>query len=187
MNTKMKRLVLSGLIAIPLLPLVAAADKYVNHTGNSFTDYARVTDVQPIYRTVEVNHPRRECWDEEVVRRPISSHEDKTALGMIVGGALGGALGHNLHHSDTAKLAGAVIGSAIGYDATRDSRHRPRDDYGRRDYEQRCHTVREYQTESRIDGYRVSYRYQGNHYTTRMNRDPGNRVKVRVRVTPVAH
>lgn len=184
MNKKMKLLLLMGLMS---LPLGAMADKRVYHTGNSFTDYARVTDVQPIYRTVEVSHPQRECWDEEVYRRPTSSHEDKTALGMIVGGALGGALGHNLDHSDTAKLAGAVIGSAIGYDATRNSRERYRNDYGRRDYERRCHTVREYQSERRLDGYRVTYKYRGNQYTTRMDRNPGDRVKVQVRVTPVRY
>jgi len=184
MNNKMKFIMIAALAS---LSFSAYAEKRIHHTSNSFTDYARVTDVQPIYRTVQVSHPQRECWDEEVAYRPSSSHEDKTALGMIVGGALGGALGHNLHHSDTAKLAGAVIGSAVGYDATRDSRHRQRDDYPRRDYERRCHTVKDYQTKRRVDGYRVSYRYHGNHYTTRMNHDPGERVKIRVSVSPYKH
>ena len=41
--------------------------------GRAEYDYARVVDVDPIYRHVRVSMPRRECWNEtryEEVRYP---------------------------------------------------------------------------------------------------------------------
>ncbi len=155
-------------------------------TGNSYTDSARVTQVRPIYRTIETSRPHRECYQEEVYRRPVrsSGHGDH-ALGMIVGGVLGGALGHNMnhHHSDTATIAGAVIGSAIGHDVA-NNKYRSRDRDNREVYEERCHTVSERYSEEQLDGYRVTYRYQGQTFSTRMDHDPGDWLPVRISVSP---
>ena len=46
-----------------------------------------------------------------------------------------------------------------------------------------CRNVDAY--ESRTNGYDVTYEYRGQTYTTLMNRDPGNRVRLRVSVQPV--
>jgi uncharacterized protein YcfJ len=45
---------------------------------------------------------------------------------------------------------------------------------------QRCRTVEA--VEQRTNGYDVTYDYRGHTYTTVMNRDPGNRIRVRVSV-----
>ena len=49
---------------------------------------------------------------------------------------------------------------------------------------QRCDVRYEHEYEERIDGYRVTYEYNGREYTTRMPYDPGERIKVRVAVAP---
>ncbi len=159
-----------------------AGPRYHETFRHGYTDWARVVQVEPIYRTVTLSRPHRECWEEEVAY-PADDGEGDAALGMIVGGVLGGALGHNLQHgSDTAKIAGAVIGSAIGHDVAvnRHRRHGPR--YG---WTQRCQTVQERHEEQRLDGYRVTYRYRGHTFTTRMDHDPGRRLRVRVDVRPL--
>ncbi len=168
----------AALLAAPL----AQADRHFHETGrHGYTDYARVVNVEPIYRTVSLSRPHRECWQEEVAY-PEDDGVGDAALGMIVGGVIGGALGHNLQHDgDTGKIAGAVIGSAIGHDvATR--RHRRGYRTG---WTERCTTVQERYSEERLDGYRVTYRYKGHTFTTRMDHDPGRRLRVRVNVLPL--
>jgi uncharacterized protein YcfJ len=58
-------------------------------------------------------------------------------------------------------------------------------DYGPQVQEQavqRCRTVDSIQ--ERTNGYDVTYDYRGHTYSTVMNRDPGNRVRLRVSVEP---
>ncbi|HLG53610.1 MAG TPA: hypothetical protein VI339_06865, partial [Steroidobacteraceae bacterium] len=50
---------------------------------------------------------------------------------------------------------------------------------------QRCETRYRDSWDERIDGYDVSYTYNGRRYMTRMPYDPGDRVRIRVDVTPV--
>ena len=40
--------------------------------------------------------------------------------------------------------------------------------------------------EERVDGYDVTYEYAGREYVTRMPYDPGERIRIRVDVTPTA-
>ena len=47
---------------------------------------------------------------------------------------------------------------------------------------QRCEVRYEKRYEERIDGYRVTYEYNGREYTTRLPYDPGERIRVRVAV-----
>ena len=49
---------------------------------------------------------------------------------------------------------------------------------------QRCDVRYEQQTEERIEGYDVTYVYNGQRLTTRMNHDPGDRIRVQVQVRP---
>ena len=184
---KKKLITMSVVLALVIAPASFAGEKH-HFTGDSYTDSARVTQVQPVYRIVETSRPHRECYQEEVHRPVQSSRHGNNAVGMIVGGALGGALGHNIsrNHRDTAMIAGAVIGSAIGHDvSSHNNRGRDRGySYG---YEERCHTVSERYSEERLDGYRVTYRYQGQTFSTRMDHEPGDRIQVRISVSPVGY
>jgi len=180
---KKKLIAMSVVVALVIAP-ASFAGKKRHFTGDSYTDSARVTQVQPLYRVVETSRPHRECYQEEVHRPVQSSSHGNNALGMIVGGALGGALGHNIsrNHRDTATIAGAVIGSAIGHDVSSNKNRDRGYSYG---YEERCHTVNERYSEERLDGYRVTYRYQGQTFSTRMDHDPGDRIQVHISVSPI--
>ena len=161
---------------------VATADRVYSTGNESFTDTAKVISVEPIYYSTTTSRPRRECWEEEVFYSA-DDHHDDTALRMIVGGAIGGALGHNIgRHSDSAKIAGAVVGSAIGYDTAQ--RHRGRHKL-RRGTEERCQTVYEKASHQHLDGYRVTYRYRGQTFTTVTEEDPGKRLHIRITLTPL--
>lgn len=197
----MKRKIITAAVIAAAFTTTVATGAHKYSTNRGFTDSARVTQVEPIYRTVTTSRPVRECNQHEVYRpvhydedRNYGGHHDST-LGLIVGGVLGGALGHNIsrNHRDTAKVVGAVVGSAIGHEVAskhkskRQTRHYNSGrhyDKGPR-WEERCHTVNERVSEEKHDGYRVTYRYQGQTFTTRMDRDPGRQLKVRVKVTPV--
>ncbi len=166
--------VLRVLAPLLLLPTIALA-------GTSY-DYAKVVGVEPIYETVSYAIPREQCFDERVVHG--GGHRSATApiFGALIGGAIGNAVGHNKRNKQVGTVIGALLGGSIGADIARENRYR----HGPVSYhtEQVCTVVNEYAEEERLAGYRVRYRYAGETYTTRMNRDPGDRLRVRVRVTP---
>lgn len=148
------------------------------HDGPQY-DYAKVVSVVPITRTVEVSRPEQECWQEEVIHEARGG-SDMGAL--IVGGVLGGVVGNRFgggNGKKAATVAGTIAGAAIGQELSR----RPGQTYTT--YEDRCRTYRTSHTEERIIGYDVHYRYNGQEYVTRTDRDPGSHIKVRVSVTPV--
>lgn len=147
-------------------------------------DYAPVTHVEPIVRQVRVETPRRECWDESryVESRPHISDPQvggRTLLGGIIGGVIGHQFGSGSGR-DAATIAGTVIGAGVGYDSA--ARRYPSG--GREEVVQRCDVRYEDEYEERIEGYRVTYEYNGREYTTRLPYDPGERIRVRVAVAP---
>lgn len=169
------------LLLIPLLSALASAPLqamgYGPHGG--FHDKARVVDVRPIIEIVEVPNERRECWTEEVY----GSRSRNAGAGMIVGGIIGGVIGNQIGRGDgrkVATVAGTVIGAAVGADADRQARSQPYSNT-----EHHCRVTTDYLQEERLRGYRVTYRYQGQTFTTEMDHDPGKFVPVRVQVTPV--
>jgi len=147
-------------------------------------DFAQVVNVEPHYRQVRVSEPVRECWQETRTASdgPFSYNN---IGGTLIGGALGTALGNQIGHGrgkDVARVAGALIGGAIGANVSRD---RQRQLYGdpRRTFE-RCDVRYRDSWEERVDGYEVTYEYAGRQYVTQMPYDPGERIQVRVDVTP---
>lgn len=166
------------------------------------TDYAQVLSAQPIYSEVRVNQPRQECYDERVVYRDAvqdnyrnnydASAADRT-IGTVVGGLIGGAIGNQFSRGSGRQIAtaiGAVVGADIGRNAVNNT-------YGRDDgyqggraveqvaYEPRCRTINDVRYEQRVQGYDVTYRYNGQVYNTRMPYDPGARLPVQVSVSPL--
>lgn len=47
-----------------------------------------------------------------------------------------------------------------------------------------CHTVQVEQEQRLLTGYDVEYQYKGEKYMSRMARDPGKRVRIRIAVAP---
>jgi uncharacterized protein YcfJ len=171
--------------AIALAPAAQADNKNHRYRQGAFDDYAEVISVRPIMRIVEVSAPQRECWEEEV-SRPVVYRDNHDAGGaMILGGIVGGIVGHNVvrgRGKNAATLAGTLIGASIAHDAARNSSRSVA--YERTDRVQRCQIVQERYTEERIDGYDVTYRYDGELFTTRLPYDPGKRLRVKVSVAP---
>ena len=175
MNKKQIIIALSGALMLNISSGVMAGHRD-NHARY---DYAKVTNVEPLYRTVRINTPRQECWDEERVNY---NQGYRSGTPMIIGGLIGGALGHQIgkgRGKDVATVAGALLGGSIARDVQQKNSGGRTNTY----FETVCRTVDDYHTEERIEGYRVSYKYRGQIYTSRMDREPGKRVRVRVRVS----
>lgn len=154
--------------------------------------YARVTDVQPIVRTVRVATPRKLCREVEV--RHVDHDRGRrdrsftpTVVGTIVGGVIGNQFGRG-RGKDAATVAGALLGASVGSDYARERAYeRGGGSHVYYTTEERCEIEHVYHEEERIEGYRVSYRYQGRDFVTRTDTDPGDRIRVRVQVEPVAY
>ncbi len=168
----MKKAALYGiLISAGLLSsgLAAADTRY---------EQGRVLSAVPIYESVRVPTEREVCWDEEVRYR--RSHSPTPAL---LGGVLGGAVGRQFgggRGKDALTVVGAIVGASVGNDIARQRS----DEYNQ--VETRCRIAQEYYEEERITGYRVRYEYDGQVYSTRTDRDPGQYIDLRVSVVPVS-
>lgn len=148
-----------------------------------YYDYARVVGVEPIVHVVQVSTPRRHCYEEEVVRSYGYQRRPHSYTPVVLGGILGGVVGNQFGGgtgNDLLTVGGALLGASLGYDHARAPRRQ--DYYPTR--EQRCTVSHNYHEEERVDGYRVTYVYNGKTYVRRMDRDPGRRIRVRVDVTP---
>jgi uncharacterized protein YcfJ len=166
----------------------AWADKGKHHgwehqRGTTAFVYARVVDVEPMVRYVTVNRPRQECWNE-VVREP--AHPYGTVGPTIAGGIVGAAIGRQFgsgNDRDVLTMLGAVAGSAVA-----NQRAQRNQGYATRDVAvERCEIVHQRVTEERIDGYLVTYQYQGRRHTMQTATPPGDRVRLAVDVRPVGY
>jgi uncharacterized protein YcfJ len=144
--------------------------------------YADVLRVDPVYEYFQVSEPREECYDERVVTREPRGGDPTggTILGAIIGGAIGNQVGSGSGRR-AATVAGAVIGGSVGRDVDRNNGG-PGRTY--EDRERRCRIVEDAREEQRIAAYNVEYRYRGEVYMSRLDYDPGDRLRVRVSVTP---
>ena len=150
-------------------------------------DYAKVVDVEPLTSRVRVSTPQRECWDETRYDRgsQYGGHGPQVAGTTLLGAAIGAVIGHQIGDGQGRKAAtagGAVIGAAIGHQQ------------GMRRYGavsspqpytvQRCETRYHDEYQERVDGYRVTYVYHGRRQVTELPYRPGDRIRVRVDVSP---
>ena len=175
-------------------------DRYDNRHGNGNDngdeggyDYARVVDVQPLVTRVRVSTPQRECWDEtryDERGRGYNGYGNgnlprTTGGGAVLGGVIGAVIGHQIGHGQgrrAATAAGAVIGAAVGAKQAerRNGPPPPPSSYTT----QRCETRYHDEWQERNDGYRVTYVYNGRRQVTELPYRPGDRIRVRVDVSP---
>ena len=174
------------LTSFTLLALVstASAGRYDNNY-----EYAQVVDVQSIYENYQIPETRRVCDNGNYNgnnNRTRYSQSQSNGGGAILGGIIGGIIGNRFgkgHGRRAATAAGVLVGSSIG------SKARPKGYYSNNRSNNRnsrnnrqCYSQREYRTEQRLNGYNVSYDYNGRIYQTRMQNHPGDRVRVQVNV-----
>jgi uncharacterized protein YcfJ len=157
--------------------------------GGDAYDYARVVDVQPLVSRVRVSTPQRECWDETRVDNRGYGNSPlprSSAGGAVLGGIVGAVIGHQIGHGqgrDAATAVGAVVGAAVGsQQAQRRAAYAsaPPQQYT----VQRCETRYHDEWQERTDGYRVTYVYNGRRQVTQLPYRPGDRIRVRVDVSP---
>lgn len=148
----------AALLGSALSPLAARA-----------TEYADVVSATPV--TVPVATPRQVCRNEAQIVQPGPS-----GAGAVIGAIAGAVLGHNVGAgfgraaaTGLGVVAGAVIGDQI------EASNTPTAEVAVR----RCQTVS--RIESRVVGYDVMYDFGGQRYSTRMARDPGDRMAVELR------
>lgn len=154
------------------------------HHDNS--DWAKVTHVDPITRTVEYSTPHQKCWNERShYQQPRHNNDSMTStiMGGIIGGALGNAVGHSKKNKQVGAVVGSILGASVGHGLSNNNsydRHSNSSYYNGK----RCTVENEIRYEEEVIGYHVSYQYRGEEYKTRMNHHPGKRLKVRVSVEP---
>ena len=141
--------------------------------------YGRVIAVEPMVRYVTVDRPRQECYDDDA-RRPAAGVTGQTIAGGVIGAAIGRQFGGGSGR-DLATALGATAGAVI-------ANQRAQRNLGYREVPvQRCEVVNDRATEQVVDGYVVTYVYQGRRYTTRTDTPPGDRIQLAVDVRPVGY
>ncbi|HEY8010695.1 MAG TPA: glycine zipper 2TM domain-containing protein [Rudaea sp.] len=148
--------------------------------------WADVLRVDPIHDPGEVEAPpHQECFDEQAQPPQPPAHADTRTGGTVVGAIIGGVIGNLFGRGDGRKattavgaVAGGVVGNNIASanDARADGAMAPAPPV-----ERHC---REVPAQGRIVAYDVEYRYRGEIYMARLAYDPGDRLRVRVSVTP---
>ncbi len=145
---------------------------------NAHYGWADVLRADPVQGVTRTEVPQQQCYDQQVVQHDPGN----TAGGTVLGAVIGGVLGHTIGKGDgrvAATVGGAVVGGAVGNHVS---------DHGG-DYattQTNCQQVNTVSDQRRIIGYDVEYRYRGEVYTSRLNYDPGERLRDRVQVRPAA-
>ncbi|GAA0719786.1 glycine zipper 2TM domain-containing protein [Dokdonella soli] len=177
----MKVMVFVALALLLVGTQASAQDRGYDRGGppdNVKVAWADVLRVDPIYDRVQTSAPREECADVPVERHVDNGNRAAgTVLGAIVGGVLGSTVGKG-DGRKAATVAGAVVGGAVGNNVAKG------DDRYYTDTERHCRVVQDMADERRIVAYDVQYRYRGDVYMSRLNYDPGDRLRVRVSIEP---
>jgi uncharacterized protein YcfJ len=143
---------------------------------NAHYGWADVLRADPVQGVVRTTVPQQQCYNQQVVQHDPGNSAVGTVLGAVVGGVLGSTVGKGGGRV-AATVGGAVVGGAVGNHVS---------DQGG-DYttnQTNCQQVNTVSDQRRIIGYDVEYRYRGEVYTSRLNYDPGERLRVRVQVLP---
>lgn len=165
---------IAGLLA--LLPLAVMADR------QSTVVDAKVVSAEPIVRVVSERIPHETCREERVrVVERDSRSATPGLVGAVVGGTVAGVLGRNSRYQPVLAGAGAVVGASVGSDI---GRRRGGSSYYVN--EEICSVEYELREREEVDGYRVHYRYSGNIYETRTEREPGRTIPVRIEIQPLS-
>ncbi|GEK71636.1 MULTISPECIES: glycine zipper 2TM domain-containing protein [Halomonas] len=135
--------------------------------------FADITGVEPLTRTVET--PREVC-ENVVVQRQAPTRDPHSVVGTAAGAIVGGLLGNQVGGGSGKKIA-TVAGAIGGGLAGREVQQRVEAGQTVSTTEQRCHTVTDSHQET--TGYEVSWRYDGQSHTSRLDQRPqGETVRV---------
>ena len=188
MTTNLQKVVAALLVAM-VLPAWAGHnnDRYVEPGyDHAKYDYAKVINAQPVFAVVRVPREQQVCRDRPVRHRVAENRSPGPAIfGAILGGVIGNQLsrGHGHGHGSsraTATVAGATIGGIVASEIQYGK-------YPARYYTENarvCGTKTSWHNEQRVVAWDVSWKYQGRVYHSRMIERPGDRIPVRINVSP---
>lgn len=144
-----------------------------NYRNRDRGESARVIESRPLY---EAANTKEECWNPRAGHFEEVRGENKTRIGKgaAIGALAGGVLGHQVD-SGGGTAAGAILGGILGHQLER--RNDSNDAQNDLDFS-RCRVVSEGSGSGNIVGYDVRYEYNGREYVTRMDRDPGRRLRL---------
>ena len=144
--------------------------------AQSQTDYAPVRSAVPQVERVATR--QRVCENTVVEETTVApSSHGNAVLGTIVGGVIGSRFG-----GGSGRLVGTAVGAGIGATVGA-SNDRPGEIRTDAVPVRSCRDEVTYRDQ--INGYRVTYEYQGQMYTTVLAHDPGATLKLNVTATPV--
>ncbi|MDR0183150.1 glycine zipper 2TM domain-containing protein [Lysobacter arvi] len=210
----MNRLIVASLalVAAACGPVHAQSypQSYPQYGSTSSSDYARVVRVDPVFDRYETSSPQQRCYERPTYVGGDGYRNDgyysggdsyggssypsgtqtgrtvSTIVGTIVGAAVGSQIG-----GGSARYATSAIGSVVGGMAGRQIYDQSQNQRDRVGTVRVCDPVYEgdgyYATRNggrNASAYDVTYEYAGRTYTTRTSYDPGDRIRVRVNVTP---
>ncbi|MDB6062148.1 MAG: hypothetical protein JWM78_2251 [Verrucomicrobiaceae bacterium] len=135
--------------------------------------YADVLSVKPVKETIRI--PRQECHDEQITHTKPVKDENRVA-GTALGAVLGGVLGHQVGGGRGKTLA-TVAGAAAGGYAGNKTQQNMQEGDTYTTTENRCRTVND--TQEKVSGYDVQYRYKDKEDNVRMDHEPGSRIPVK--------
>ena len=149
--------------------------------------WAAVLRVDPVYdepgaSAESTSAPQQECWEEQV---PVGAGADagsgRRTVATMIGAMVGGLLGNQVGKGDgrkAATVAGVVAGGVVGTQVAAE----------RQQYttQRRCRpaTTGSAPGPRHVVAYDVEYRYRGEVFTSRLAYDPGDRMRVKISVTP---
>jgi uncharacterized protein YcfJ len=141
---------------------------------NAHFGWADVLRVDPVY--VQTSAPQQVCQNQTVVVQQPGNTAAGSIIGAVVGGVLGNSVGRGGGRALTTAV-GAVAGGAVGGQVAANNGSQSAQTVTN------CSMVNT-PGQQQIAGYDVEYRYRGEVWESRMNYDPGERLRVRVSVTP---
>lgn len=196
----------SAALALTTAAGIAVAEPPATDSPSYVVD-AEVVQVSPRYGWHEVSQPVRECTDVPPRATaygygghdPYAAHEypyrDRHRPGEgaagLVGGLIGGLIGNQFgggRGRTALTVAGAMLGASVARDRVRRDRY-PGADYpaSPSDYRivRQCTERVQTRRVRDLEGYDVSYRYQGETFHKWMDERPGQTIPVRVSVEPL--
>jgi uncharacterized protein YcfJ len=163
----------AGTVALP----AGAADRSAGE--NIIYAWAQVLRADPVYERVLVTEQVEQCSDSVEYER-IDGGGRRTA-GAVIGAVVGGVLGNQVGDGSgrrAATAAGAVAGGVAGSRIAGDG------GTGEVVLGPGCQLVEVDREVNQLAGYDVEYRYRGDVFMSRVAEDPGERMRIRIAVSP---
>lgn len=173
----------------------------------TYYDYGRVVKVKPVFSRGHDAHSNRKCFQKSHGHQGSFQHSNyrggnngqnnskvlPTVAGAVLGGVIGNRLTRNSHNQKLATVTGAFIGGVVGHEIAENSHKQNTPKYHahkRQHHDEQCVRVQEYghnnspKGSKKLKGYRVTYRYKGEKFTTFTRKHPGGRIKLEISVRP---